>query len=122
MSEWISVKERLPESGEYVLIWCGNVQVARIEKGISMADRKAMQDGVLYDPVEFGWRASEGLVGHKRSDLFRGCDEWGNNLVPYHWYADGGPMEWFGQDVTHWMPLPSLPVVVAENATASEEG
>ena len=109
MSEWISVNERLPERGEYVLIWCGSVQVARIEKGISMAERKAMQDGILDDPVERGWCASEGWRSHRRSDLFRGCDEWGNNLVPYHWYANGGPMSWFGQDVTHWMPLPEPP-------------
>ena len=24
MSEWISVKERLPETGEWMLAWCGN--------------------------------------------------------------------------------------------------
>lgn len=119
MSEWISVKERLPESGEYVLVWCGNVQVARIEKGISMTERKAMQAGVLDDPAEPGWCASEGWRSHKRSNLFRECDEWGNNLVPYHWYANGGPMSWFGQDVTHWMPLPEPPVDIAELATTT---
>lgn len=28
-----------------------------------------------------------------------------NNLRPYGWEAQAGPMRWFGQDVTHWLPM-----------------
>ena len=107
--KWIPVEEGLPEEDKYVLIWCGSVQVAKIEKGISMAERKAMEDGLIDNPIEHGWRAAEGWTSHRRSEVIRACDEWGNNLVPYHWYADGGLMSWFGQKVTHWMPLPEPP-------------
>ena len=37
---WVSVKDGLPEDGEAVLIWVGNVQVARIYKGITEEERK----------------------------------------------------------------------------------
>lgn len=32
----------------------------------------------------------------------------GNNHKPYAW--EDGPMKWFGQDVTHWMPVPESPL------------
>ena len=43
LQEWIPVTERLPEENEYVMIWCGECQIARIEKGISEEQRKAMK-------------------------------------------------------------------------------
>ena len=102
VQEWISVKDRLPEENEYVLIWCiGEIQVARIEKGISEEERAKMKRGELPDP--------EIRRGRKRSSCYFGCDVQGNNEVPYRWEANGGPMDWFGQDVTHWMPLPQPP-------------
>ena len=106
---WIPVTERLPDEGEYVLIWVGNVQVARIEKGISKQERELMKEGAFPDPIEYGWTYSLRRIGRKRSDCYRACDEDGNNKVPYKWYANGGPMAWFGQEVTHWMPLPKAP-------------
>lgn len=107
---WISVKSRLPEEDEYVLIWVdGDCQVARIEKGISIADREKMKNGELPDPCETVWNRSDGYHEVRRSKLYCGADEHGNNLVPYRWKANGGPMEWFGQEVTHWMPLPEGP-------------
>ena len=107
--EWISVDERLPEEDEYVLIWVGKVQVARIEKGISEETRQKMKNGDLLDPVETVFSPNEGMKSIHRSALYKPADVFGNNQVPYVWKANGGPMEWFGQSVTHWMPLPEPP-------------
>lgn len=104
---WIPVTERLPKEGEYVMIFVGECQVARLEKGISAEERSRMVQGIIDDPI----------VGYsdwdkrpvKRSDVFKRCDEQGNNKVSYIWIANGGPMQWFGQDATHWMPLPEPP-------------
>ena len=109
VQEWISVKDRLPEENEYVMIWCGECQIARIEKGISEEQRKAMKRGELDDPFETGWNSQSGYFTLKRSQLYKACDEQGNNRVPYCWYANGGPMKWFGQEVTHWAYLPMPP-------------
>ena len=109
VQEWISVKDRLPEENEYVMIWCGECQIARIEKGISEQQRKAMKIGKLDDPFETGWTLASGYFSFKRSQAYKACDEQGNNRVPYCWYANGGPMEWFGQEVTHWAYLPQPP-------------
>lgn len=107
--KWIPVNERLPKENEYVLIWCGSVQVARIEKGISEKEREAMRRGELPDPVIRGWSLADGWKGTKRSSVYTFGDVYGNNIVPFAWKANGGPMQWFGQDVTHWMPLPEQP-------------
>ncbi len=109
IQEWISVDDRLPEENEYVMIWCGECQIARIEKGISEEQRKAMKRGELDDPYETGWTLSSGYFTLKRSQSYKACDEQGNNRVPYCWYANGGPMKWFGQEVTHWAYLPQPP-------------
>ena len=109
LPKWIPVTERLPEENEYVMIWCGGCHVARIKKGISEEQRKAMKRGELDDLCETGWTLSSGYFALKRSQSYKDCDEQGNNRVPYCWYANGGPMKWFGQEVTHWMPLPEPP-------------
>lgn len=109
LSEWIPVSEQLPRENEYVLVWCGSVQVAKIEKGISEEERAAMRRGELPDPEIYGWTRIGGWTPSKRSSVYYGCDVQGNNKVPYRWKANGGPMEWFGQDVTHWMSLPEPP-------------
>ena len=107
---WIPVSDRLPEEGKYVLIWCGDFQIARIEKGISEQERASMKRGEIPDPEEYCWSGNTGFIKCNRSDLYKGCDVCGNNLVPYHWYANGGPMNWKGQDVSHWAYLPNIPV------------
>jgi hypothetical protein len=103
------VEERLPDENEYVLIWVGKVQVARIEKGITEEDRQKMANGEINDSIEYGWSLSTGYMPLKRSRVYRECDVQGNNHVPYCWKANGGPMTWFGQNVSHWMPLPEPP-------------
>lgn len=110
MSQWISIKDRLPEENEYVLILIGSkIEVARIEKGISKEERRKMKSGEIPDEEEFGYIPGRPVFTVKRSDSIKGCDQWGNNQVPYIWYARSGPMQWWGQDVTHWMPLPERP-------------
>ena len=107
---WIPVSERLPEEKTYVLISCGgNVHVARIAMGIDEQMRDAMKRGELSDPLIPSWIASTGYTWVKRSMLYSGCDVHGNNLVPYCWYSNYGPGKWFGQEVSHWMPLPEPP-------------
>ena len=108
-SKWISVDERLPDEGEYVLIFAASIHVARIEKGITEEQRAKMKNGELPDPEEMCFTGIEGFRMVRRSNLYRSADVFGNNLVPYCWKAHGGPMEWFGQRVSHWMPLPEAP-------------
>lgn len=44
----------------------------------------------------------------KNGEIIEFADQHGNNHVPYRW--DGpGPIDWFGQDVSHWMTLPPEP-------------
>ena len=91
--EWISVKDRLPDDGETVLIYDGNafqwspsVNSAIFRRGKTKEELKAN-----------GYRS------------IAGCDEDGNNKKPYAWYCPHSHMSWFGQYVTHWMPLPEPP-------------
>lgn len=112
--EWIDVNDRLPDEGEYVLVYAGNYiqkvkyDIARISLGISMYDRQRMIDGIIPNPTtpcgDFI------VIPLERSSIITGSDEHGNNLKPYDWHTFG-PMKYFGQDVTHWMPLPAPPTV-----------
>lgn len=105
--QWIPCSERLPEENVYVLVWCGEVKIARIIRGISKEQRVKMQEGAIDDPVSWGWNFSNGYFEVKRSESYRTCDEYCNNKVPYCWDCIYG--EIFGQNVKAWMPLPSKP-------------
>lgn len=107
--EWISVEDRLPEENVPVMIWSGRISIARLEKGITMAEREAMKRGEKNDIESMGWDSRQGYFLIKRSDSIRPCDEWGNNLKPYYWEAVDGMGQHFGQDVKYWMPLPQRP-------------
>ena len=120
---WIKINSEkdLPEEGKYVLVkhtrgtWHDgrdqenvNCVVAILEKGLSENDRQKMKDGTLPDeqtrpPEDHGSYKLSGL----RSDTYRSCDEHGNNQVPYYWDTFG-PDSFFGQDISHWMPIPSV--------------
>lgn len=104
---WIPCSERLPEENVYVLVWCGEVKIARIIRGISKEQRAKMQEGTIDDPVSWGWNLSNGYFEVKRSESYRTCDEYCNNKAPYCWDCIYGEM--FGQDVKYWMPLPPKP-------------
>lgn len=102
--QWIPCSERLPKENVYVLVWCGEVKIARIIRGISKEQRAKMQEGAIDDPVSYGWNSTNEYFKVKRSESYRACDEHGNNKVPYCWDCIYGEM--FGQDVKAWMPLP----------------
>jgi hypothetical protein len=101
---WIPCEEQLPKENAYVLVWCGEVKIARIIRGISKEQRIKMKEGTIDDPISYGWNLSNGYFKVKRSESYRTCDENGNNKVPYCWDCIYGKM--FGQDVKAWMPLP----------------
>lgn len=102
---WIPCEERLPDDGECVLAWAGgSVDVVRFEMGISQETREKMKKGEIPDPIEYVWCLADGYTPRKRSDSYCRSDEDGNNQKPYCWVH--APMEYFGQDVKAWMPLP----------------
>ena len=96
---WISTKDKLPEEGKYVLARLNlstlidrgdsenvNCVVVKLVKGISKAERKSLPDD------------------DSRKRVYISADEHGNNLVPYNWEMFG-PDSFFGQTITHWMPI-----------------
>ena len=103
---WISTKERLPKEGKYVLgrhnmkTWIDdeavNCVVVRLVKGISKKERELMREGEIKNPVVF--------QAIKRHHIYMSEDEHENNKVPYNWETYG-PMSFFGQEITHWMPI-----------------
>lgn len=103
--EWISVKDALPEDDVPVLVVVDSVftakhiTVAYIKKGITIEQRERMKRGDFSD---------QGCYPGREYDFY-GADQWANNKVPYKWYVCRTHKTWFGQDVTHWMPLPELP-------------
>ena len=101
MNDWISAKEVLPTEEKCVLIWTADGPgVAKIKYGLSEKERSLMKQGVIPDPV----------VGKsRRSNLYFWEDEDGNNRVPYRWQSEDSSMNWFGQEVLYWMPIPELP-------------
>lgn len=98
--DWISVKEKLPENNQRVLIWNGGVDVATFKRGISEEERELMKQGKLKDWEENGECLTIGYTMHNRSSIIKRYDEWGNNLVPYGWDVEGTVL--FGQDISHW--------------------
>lgn len=98
---WISTKDKLPEEGKYVLArhnrgtWVDeddpenvNCVVVKLRRGISIIERTALPDN------------------DERKKCYTSDDEYGNNLVPYSFHQFG-PDHYFGQQITHWMPIPA---------------
>lgn len=117
---WISTKDQLPEPGKYVFAkhnrgtWHDstdqenvNTVVVKLVRGISMEEREQMKRGELPQTLERGWCLSDGWNDTERSRVYKSEDEYGNNLVPYYWDSFG-PDSFFGQTITHWMPIPPL--------------
>lgn len=85
---WIPCSEKLPEDGQQVLVYYNNclyscMSVAKFRKGKTKEELQSME-----------------------RPCFGSADQWGNNLKPYAWFGDG-PMEWFGQEIIAWQPLPT---------------
>ena len=117
---WISTKDRLPKEGKYVLArhnrgtWNDstdqanvNCVVVKLVRGISIEEREKMKKGELPQTLEKGWCLSEGLSETERSRVYEAEDEGGNNHVPYNWRMFGLD-SFFGQTITHWMPIEPL--------------
>ena len=94
---WISTSVRLPAEGKYVLArhnrgsWIDkgdpenvNCVVVKLVRGISKKEREES--------------------GEK---TYVAADEWDNNLVSYNW-EQFGPDSFFGQTITHWLPIPQI--------------
>jgi hypothetical protein len=107
---WTTIKsfEDLPPEGKYVLArhsrgtWRDNTDqenvncvVVKLVKGISLEERKLMEQGAIPCPKE---------NGYERWKLYMKCDEHSNNLVPYNWEMFG-PDSFFGQDIVEWTPI-----------------
>lgn len=86
--QWINTKKQLPNNNQKVIILTNNndIQIAIFYKGHTKEECEKI-------------------------NAYSFEDQGGNNLVPYAWKADGGPMKWFGQDVLYWMELPDLPLI-----------
>jgi hypothetical protein len=103
-NKWVNVSDALPEEGKYVLArhtlgtWHDstdqenvNCVIVKLIKGISSEEREVLLN-----------------EGNQRGCIFTSSDEHGNNRRPYSWVSFG-PMGLFGQEVSHWQPLPPLP-------------
>lgn len=124
-AQWVDASKQLPPEDMYVLIhltkdnWHDRTdpkgvyfKVAKLKRGISMIDREKMKSGELPDPESESWIAPGDVlrrVIYKRSETFRGEDEYANNLRPYQWVTFG-PGTYFGQEVDYWMRIPDIGV------------
>jgi hypothetical protein len=112
--KWISLKDRFPEEGKWVLgmIYKDNwppdkwhYVIVKLEKGLTPEYRQKMKDGLLPDSEARYWNLADGNTTNKRSSIYRACDLWSNNKVPYCWHNNTGN-HYFGQEINHWMELP----------------
>jgi hypothetical protein len=83
---WISCEEQLPENGEQVLVYRPNpshrvsTKLGNPKSNIFVAEFEQIEDRFRSNP---------------------------NNEKPYTWH--NLPSSYFGQEITHWMPLPVKP-------------
>ena len=91
MNNWISCDNKLPQNNQIVLVKWNNIHCCREENYSVMRFQKG--------------RTTEEL---KNATYFYGEDEWGNNKKPYNWKDPHGPLSLFGQEVSHWMPIPEF--------------
>ncbi len=97
-------RNEFPEPDQEVVVKYGSdIETAKFERGISEKEREKMKQGLLPDSIEHGWNLANGWVEYKRSNTYRGCDEHGNNKVPYCWIIHGNSV--FGQYITEWAEM-----------------
>lgn len=135
MSEWVSVGDRLPEDKQWVLVrlektnWQSDgkivgdhlLRVVQFNRGLTEEDRELMRSGVFNNEIERCWNAADDYHDVPRSELYKGCDQKGNNLKPYNW-STFGASNFFGQEVEYWMDLPEHPrgALTNEEAVAAK--
>lgn len=108
---WICTEVELPPEGQAVLIFDGSINIGQLERGISKAEREKMRRDEIEDPIEISYAFVDGTdreYKHRRSEMHRLADEWGNNEKAYCWRS-GERGYIFGQNVKWWMPLPPPP-------------
>ena len=101
-SRWVSVNDRLPAEGIYVLAhvpgrpWGDSgdptgvfFKVVSLTMGITQAQRAALPDS------------------DERKHTYCPGDEHANNLRGYAW-SEFGPGSYFGQEVVRWMTIPEV--------------
>lgn len=105
MSEWISVKDRLPEPEQEVLICTVKMYRGRAYKGITTA---MYEDGTIFtEDSVWNWSDIEYL-----GDYDEERDDW---KIPSGWWEERhyNPDDAYNNvvddEVTHWMPLPEPP-------------
>lgn len=114
MAEWISVKDKLPESGVNVLLCC---EYKKYGGGIG----KYICDGyyAAARSIECSGLPDECACEYSEEDdeyyLFEGWYE-----VIKNWYEYSSVAIEDGDTVTHWMPLPAPPEEEIEAAEAEE--
>lgn len=91
---WIKCSEKLPEDKQRVLIFYPNGRCVYDGKG---------------DNISVAWFRKGKTFEENTTGRYSFADEFGNNKKPYRWDGDG-PMDWLGQEVTHWQPLPEFPI------------
>jgi hypothetical protein len=91
---WIKVSDRLPEDKTTVLIYAG-------ELGTEIYDFHRKRVRTFIATFRQG-------RGPDPEPPWASYDQWGNNKRPWGWDGDHGGT-FYGQDVTHWMPLPEAP-------------
>ena len=119
--KWIKINSDvdLPKEGKYVLgrycvgNWYDNEDqdnvncvIVKLTKGISKKERELMKSGKLQDYTKpYNFLSGKEII--KRSEIVEFGDEDGNNKVSYRWEGKGGS-NFFGQDISHWMPIEPL--------------
>ncbi len=99
-SDWINVKDRLPEHNQAVL-------VCRTED--NWYSDHFQEDGTLNK--KWRWQACKFIKGRNKEEVEKSnyiCSEYqyGNNLFPYSWDTFG-PVKLFSQEVSYWIPIVS---------------
>lgn len=75
----------------------------RTMKWISVTERLPNYGDIVLIFEDSHWNRGVEVAKFIKDDVF------GNNKTQYSWVAPQGPMSWFGQYVSHWMPLPDSP-------------
>lgn len=81
-SPWIKTSEQLPPMNKYVIGLCNLNTWGDSDKNCHVVTVKRMID--------------------------QSYEEGGNNKELYEWHTFGA-LHLFGQDISHWMPIPELP-------------